>query len=61
MALDIKRDSDSPSDDERNVAAKPVAFEKEAVSALPTDPDDGLSDTERAKIVSFSLHQNFAP
>ena len=60
MALDIKRDSDSPSDDERNLAAKPVASKPEATSALPPDPDDGLSHAEKAKIVSFALCDNFA-
>ena len=49
------RDSDSghsPSDDEKQVGVEPGAFETATVSQLPPDPDHGLSDAEKAEIVS---------
>ena len=58
---DLKRDSDSrsPSDDEKDVAVKPGAFETATVPHLPPDPDEGLSDEEKARIVSRSSSLSF--
>ena len=45
-------DSDSiPSDDEKKVGVEPGAFETAATHELPSDPDEGLSDAEKANIV----------
>ena len=48
-------DSDSgrtPSDEEKRVAVDPIASEKYRHGDLPDDPDVGVSDEERARIVS---------
>ena len=53
----MKTDSDSdhsPSDDEKKVGVEPGAFESLATPQLPSDPDQGLSDAEKAAIVSSS-------
>ena len=50
-------DSDSghtPSDDEKKVGVEPGAFESLATHQLPPDPDEGLSDHEKANIVSVA-------
>ncbi len=47
-------DSDSgrsPSDDEKHVGVEAGAFESAGKRDLPPDPDAGLSEEERAKIV----------
>ena len=53
----MKTDSNSdhsPSDDEKKVGVKPGAFENLGTHELPPDPDEGLNDAEKAKIVSFA-------
>ncbi|KAL9609537.1 MAG: hypothetical protein Q9167_005696 [Letrouitia subvulpina] len=48
-----RRESDSPhspSDDEKKVGADPGSLEKHAYDDLPFDPDEGLSDDEKAKV-----------
>ena len=53
----MKTDSDSdhsPADDEKNVGVEAGAFESLATRQLPPDPDQGLSDAEKAAIVSYS-------
>lgn len=45
----------SPCEDEKKIGVEPGAFEKKATSELPPDPDEGLSEEERARIVSHSL------
>lgn len=45
---------DSSSDDEKKVGVEPGAFENATVAHLPPDPDAGLSEAEKAKIVSTS-------
>ena len=50
-------DSDSlhtPIDDEKKIGAGSGEFKSLATHQLPPDPDAGLSDAEKAKIVSFS-------
>ena len=51
----LRRDSDSdrsPSDNEKVVGVEPGAFETATASHLPPDPDEGLTDAEKARIVS---------
>lgn len=58
-ATDFQRDSDSghsPSDAEKKVGVQPGAFETATVSHLPPDPDEGLTDAEKADIVKFALY-----
>ncbi|KAI4160580.1 MAG: hypothetical protein LQ342_005601 [Letrouitia transgressa] len=48
-----RRDSDSPhspSDDEKKVGADPASLEKHAYGELPLDPDESLSEDEKAKV-----------
>lgn len=52
-----RRDSDSPhspSDDEKKVGADPASLEKHAYGELPLDPDESLSEDEKAKVVWIS-------
>lgn len=54
----MKADSDSghsPSDDEKKVGVEAGAFESLATHQLPPDPDAGLSDEEKARIVGFLI------
>lgn len=57
----MKTDSDSgdhsPSDDKRT-GLEAGAFEGLAIHQLPPDPDQGLSDAEKAAIVSSSTSYN---
>ncbi len=58
----LRRDSDSdrsPSDNEKVVGVEPGAFETATASHLPPDPDEGLTDAEKAKIVSRSSPSKF--
>lgn len=58
----LQRDSDSdrsPSDNEKVVGVEPGAFESATASHLPPDPDEGLTDAEKAKIVSRSPYTKF--
>lgn len=51
-------DSDSlhtPIEDEKKIGVGSGEFESLATHQLPPDPDAGLSDAEKAKIVSFSF------
>lgn len=53
----MKTDSDSdhsPSDDEKKVGVEQGAFESLATPQLPPDPDQGLSDVEKAAVVRSS-------
>ena len=52
------KDSDSghsPSDDGKKVGVEEGAFESLAAKQLPPDPDAGLSDEEKARIVGFLI------
>ena len=51
-------DSDSPSDDEKKLGVRPGEFETLATHQLPSDPDAGLSEAERAQIVSPPVFHN---
>ena len=56
-AHSMKTDSDSdhsPSEDEKKVGVEAGAFESLATHQLPPDPDEGLSDAQKAAIVSSS-------
>ena len=41
----------SPSDDEKKIGVEAGAFENAGHHELPPDPDEGLSDAEKARIV----------
>ncbi len=56
MAFPEKRDSDSahsPSDDEKKVGAMPDQYQTLGHADLPPDPDAGLSQDEKARIVRW--------
>lgn len=59
----LHRDSDSdrtPSDNEKVVGVEPGAFETATALHLPPDPDEGLTDAEKAKIVSCLSYKRLA-
>ena len=50
--------ANSPSDDEKKLGVRPGDLEGLATHQLPPDPDEGLSDAEKARIVSSLISYN---